>query len=131
MARSASRPFPTDTRLTARCWLGCALWEQLGLGEFWREKLPPSREGTRWEKVLQTLVLYRLIDPGSEWRLHRHWFDHTAIADLLGRDFSLAEPSAARQFYLQLTEVEQAFKELTRSRHPSRSPLGLDSRVVA
>ncbi len=73
------------------CWLGCELWEQLGLGDFWREKLPPSREGTRWEKVLQTLVLYRLIDPGSEWRLHRHWFDHTAIADLLGGDFSLAE----------------------------------------
>jgi hypothetical protein len=73
------------------CWLGCGLWEQLGLGDFWREKLPPSREGTRWEKVLQTLVLYRLIDPGSEWRLHRHWFDHTAIADLLGGDFSLAE----------------------------------------
>jgi hypothetical protein len=73
------------------CWLGCELWEQLGLGDFWRGKLPPSREGTRWEKVLQTLVLYRLIDPGSEWRLHRHWFDHTAIADLLGGDFSLAE----------------------------------------
>ncbi|MFN0079605.1 MAG: IS1634 family transposase, partial [Prosthecobacter sp.] len=31
------------------------------------------------------------IDPGAEWRLHRHWFDHTAIADLLGGDFSLAE----------------------------------------
>lgn len=73
------------------CWLGCELWEQLGLGEFWRDKLPPSREGTRWDQVLQTLVLYRLIDPGSEWRLHRHWFEHTAIADLLGEDFALAE----------------------------------------
>ena len=66
------------------CWLGCQLWEQLGLGEFWRDKLTASREGTRWDQVLQTLVLYRLIDPGSEWRLHRHWFDHTALADLLG-----------------------------------------------
>jgi transposase len=73
------------------CWLGGQLWEQLGLGEFWRDKLPPSREGTRWDQVLQTLVLYRLIDPGSEWRLHRHWFEHTAIADLLGGDFALAE----------------------------------------
>lgn len=73
------------------CWLGCQLWEQLGLGEFWRDKLPPSREGMRWDQVLQTLVLYRLIDPGSEWRLHRHWFEHTAIADLLGGDFALAE----------------------------------------
>ena len=66
------------------CWLGCELWQQLGLDAFWREHLPPSREGTRWDLVLQTLVLYRLIDPGSEWRLHRHWFDQTAIADLLG-----------------------------------------------
>ena len=73
------------------CWLGCQLWEQLGLGEFWRDKLTPSREGTRWDQVLQTLVLYRLIDPGSEWRLHRHWFEHTAIADLLGGDFALAQ----------------------------------------
>ena len=73
------------------CWLGCQLWEQLGLGEFWRGKLTPGREGTRWDQVLQTLVLYRLIDPGSEWRLHRHWFEHTAIADLLGGDFALAE----------------------------------------
>jgi transposase len=73
------------------CWLGCELWRQLGLEVFWRECLPPSREGTRWDQVLLTLTLYRLIDPGAEWRLHRHWFDHTAIADLLGGDFSLAE----------------------------------------
>jgi transposase len=73
------------------CWLGCELWQQLGLDAFWREALPASREGTRWDQVLLTLTLYRLIEPGSEWRLHRHWFDHTAIADLLGGDFSLAE----------------------------------------
>lgn len=73
------------------CWLGCQLWQQLGLDEFWSARLPASREGTRWDQVLQTLVLYRLIDPGAEWRLHRHWFDHTAIADLLGSDFALAE----------------------------------------
>jgi len=73
------------------CWLGCQLWEQLGLGEFWRGKLTPGREGTRWDQVLQTLVLYRLIDPGSEWRLHRHGLDNTPIADLLGGDFALAE----------------------------------------
>jgi transposase len=73
------------------CWLGCELWRQLGLDAFWRERLPDSREGTRWDQVLLTLTLYRLIDPGAEWRLHRHWFDHTAIADLLGGDFSLAE----------------------------------------
>jgi len=78
------------------CWLGCELWRQLRLDAFWREHLPPSREGTRWDLVLQTLVLYRLIDLGSEWRLHRHWFDHSAIGDLLGSDFTLPEQAPPR-----------------------------------
>jgi hypothetical protein len=31
-------------------------------------------------------VCYQLIDPGSEWRLHRQWFEASAVADLLGED---------------------------------------------
>ena len=74
------------------CWLTCHLYEELGLPQFWAERLPPSRKGTRWDLVLQTLCAYRLIDPGSEWRLHRHWFEHSAMGDLLGADFGqLAE----------------------------------------
>jgi len=74
------------------CWLACHLYEELGLHEFWAERLPPNRKGTRWDLVLQTLCAYRLIDPGSEWRLHRHWFEHSAMGDLLGADFGqLAE----------------------------------------
>jgi hypothetical protein len=65
------------------------LWEQLQLDEFWSARLPPSRQGTRWLNVLKTLVAYRLIDPGSEWRLHRQWYEQTAISDLLGEDFAL------------------------------------------
>ena len=49
------------------CWLACDLYEQLGLDEFWGECLPDSREGTCWQHILETLVCYRLIDPGSEW----------------------------------------------------------------
>ena len=73
------------------CWLATQLWEQLGLDRFWAERLPPSRKGTRWDWVLQILVAYRLVDPGSEWRLYRHWFEHSAMADLLGADQELAE----------------------------------------
>jgi Transposase len=73
------------------CWIGCQLWEQLGLDEFWQERLADSREGTCWSNVLATLAIYRLIDPGSEWRLHREWFKNSAMADLLGEDFSLAQ----------------------------------------
>ena len=72
------------------CWLSCVLWQQLGMDEFWSARLPASRKGTRWLQVLQTLVTYRLIDPGSEWRLHRHWFTSSAMADLLDADFALA-----------------------------------------
>ena len=96
------------------CWLGCQLWEQLGLGEFWRDKLTPGREGTRWDQVLQTLVLYRLIDPGSEWRLHRHWFEHTASADLIGGDFALAEIHRLYACHDQLVAHKAAlFEHLT------------------
>ena len=56
------------------CWLATELYEKLELDRFWAEKLPPSRKGTRWDLVLQTLVTYRLVDPGSEWKLHRLWF---------------------------------------------------------
>ena len=73
------------------CWLACQLYEQLGLDRFWAERLPSSREGTSWRHVLQTLVCYRLIDPGSEWRLHRQWFRRSAMADLLGEDDWLVE----------------------------------------
>lgn len=72
------------------CWLACTLWDLLGLDTFWLPRLLPSRKGTRWLNVLKVLVAYRLIDPGSEWRLHRQWYDRSAMGDLLGEDFSVA-----------------------------------------
>jgi hypothetical protein len=57
---------------------------------FWSPRLPASRQGTRWLNVLKTLVTYRLVDPGSEWRLHRQWYAQSAIGDLLGEDFAVA-----------------------------------------
>ena len=70
------------------CWLACHLYKQLELDRFFAPLLPDSREGTNWQHILQTLVCYRLIDPGSEWRLHRQWF------------------------YIQLVEIEAAFKTM-------------------
>jgi len=73
------------------CWLAGQLWRELQLDRFWSERLPPSRKNTRWDEILQVLVYYRLIAPGSEWRLHREWFGNSAMGDLLGGDFGLAE----------------------------------------
>jgi len=73
------------------CWLGCELWRQLKLDEFWEEKLPRGREDVGWPLVLELLVVNRLIDPGSEFRVHRQWFDQSAMDVLLGVDFAVAE----------------------------------------
>ena len=96
------------------CWLGCELWRQLGLDTFWQHKLPSGRQGARWDKILQVLTLYRLIAPGSEWRLHRHWFEQSALADLLGEDFGLAEIHRLYQCHDKLLEHKKAlFDHLT------------------
>ena len=84
------------------CWLALELWAKLRLDEFWAPRLPASREGTRWLNVLKTLVAYRLIDPGSEFRLHRLWYDRTAMADLLGDDF---RPAAKENLYRCLDKL--------------------------
>jgi transposase len=73
------------------CWLGCELWRQLHLDRFWSEKLPHGREAVAWPQVLELLVVNRLIDPGSEFRLHRQWFDQSAMDVLLQQDFAVAE----------------------------------------
>jgi len=68
------------------CWLACHLWRLLDLDTFWEPRLPQSLKKTRWLNILKILVTYRLISPGSEWRLYRHWYRNSGIADLLGED---------------------------------------------
>jgi transposase len=72
------------------CWLGCELWRELGLDEFWQQRLPEGREAVSWEKVLQLEVVNCLLDPGSEYRLHRQWFVDSAMDELLETDFAVA-----------------------------------------
>lgn len=90
------------------CWMATLLWDQLRLDEFWLAALPPSREGTRWLNILKTLVSYQLISPGSEWRLHRHWFEHSAMGDLLGENIALVQPNNLYRCLDKLTAHKQA-----------------------
>src|SRR6266571_5010429 len=78
-------------RTWGACWLALTLWRELQLDRFWSERLAASRKGTRWDQVLIVLVAYRLLAPGSEWRLHREWFERSALVDLLGENAGLAE----------------------------------------
>jgi hypothetical protein len=96
------------------CWVAGQLWEQLGLAEFWAARLPPGRKRTRWDLVLQILVVYRLLDPGSEWRLYRHWFEHCALSDLLGVGLETADIHKLYQCHERLLEHKQGlFSHLT------------------
>jgi hypothetical protein len=95
------------------CWLGDQLWQQLQLDEFFGARLPPSREGTDWEKVVRILTIYRLLNPGSEWRLHRHWFSTTALADLLEVDArAVQDDTLYRALDLLLEHKEALFGHL-------------------
>src|SRR5713101_7000796 len=78
-------------RIFGNCWLGCELWHQLGLDEFWQQRLPEAREAVSWEKVLRLLVVNRLLEPGSEFHVHRQWFVDSAMDELLETDFAVAE----------------------------------------
>lgn len=78
-------------RTFGNCWMGCELWHPLGLDEFWQQRLPEGREAVSWEKVLRLLVVNRLLDPGSEFRIHRQWFVNSAMDELLETGFAVAE----------------------------------------
>lgn len=96
------------------CWLALRLWRELELDDFWSPRLPPSRKGTSWLNVLKTLVCYRLIDPGSEWRLHRQWFKRSAMADLLEDDERIARSDTLYRCLDKLLEHKDAlFQFLT------------------
>ena len=90
------------------CWLAVNLWRELALDRFWAERLGPSRKGTRLHQVLLLLATYRLLAPGSEWRLHRQWFEGSAMADLLGEDVGLAEIHKLYRCHDRLLEHKQA-----------------------
>jgi hypothetical protein len=94
-------------RLFGSSWLGCELWRQLGLHEFWDTRLAGSREEVAGEKVLQLLVVNRLLDPGSEFRVHRQWDLSTAMDALLGTDFAVAEKDRLYRYLHRVLEHKQ------------------------
>lgn len=108
------------------CWLACVLWDQLALDTFWRERLSASRQGTRWLHVFKTLVCYRLIDPGSEWRLHRQWFEESAMGDLLGEDFALVQKDKLYRCLDRLLPHKRAFFSYLKTRWQTLFQLRFD-----
>ena len=104
-----------NPRQWGACWLALTVWDRPELDRFWGPRLPPSRQGTRWLDVLKVQVCYRLIDPGSDWRLHRHWYHHSALPDLLGTDRVLTSNTLYRCLD-KLVAHKRAFFSFLRAR---------------
>jgi len=108
------------------CWLAMELWRQLELDTFWAPRLPVNRQGTRWLNVFKTLVAYQLIEPGSEWRLHRHWYRHSAMRDLLGEGEALVQASRLYRCLDKLLGHKQALFAFLRERWQSLFSVGFE-----
>ncbi len=105
-----------NPRQWGACWLFCELWDLLELDRFWADKLLPGRKGTRWLNVFKTLTAYRLIDPGSEWRLHRSWYEQSAMGDLLGEDYGLVQKDKLYRCHDKLVEHKEDLFSFLRER---------------
>ncbi|MCP4268033.1 MAG: hypothetical protein GY777_21095 [Candidatus Brocadiaceae bacterium] len=105
-----------NPRQWGACWLFCELWDLLELDRFWADKLLPGRKGTRWLNVFKTLTAYRLIDPGSEWRLHRLWYEQSAMGDLLGEDYGLVQKDKLYRCLDKLVEHKEGLFSFLRER---------------
>jgi len=73
------------------CWIGCKLWEELGLRAFWDEVLGEQRGEVPWAKVVELLVVNRLCDPRSELFIHEKWYAQTAMDLLLDSTAAVAQ----------------------------------------
>jgi transposase len=65
-------------------WLGLELMHCLGLDQFFLEHVLGGREEIPWAIMAEVLVLCRLCHPSSELHIAEHFFEQTALADLLG-----------------------------------------------
>jgi transposase len=93
------------------CWVGCKLWEELELGEFWGQALGEQAGGVAWEKVAELLVVNRLIAPRSELSIHEKWFPQTAMSALLDTDERVAEKDRLYRALDRMVEHKEALEE--------------------
>ncbi len=65
-------------------WLGLQLCRQIGLTDFIERTLPTGQEEIPWPVMAQILILARLCHPSSELHIAEHFYESSALSDLLG-----------------------------------------------
>lgn len=92
-------------------WLGCRLFQELRLDQFFATALGQCRGSEDWAKVVELLVVNRLCAPGSELALHQRWFDQTSMDFLLGTG---PEVAGKDRLYRALDKIVELKPELER-----------------
>jgi hypothetical protein len=72
-------------------WVGCRVWAELQLDQFWQQALGEEPGDIAWAKVVELLAVNRLCAPRSELSLHEKWFPQVAMDFLLETDARVAE----------------------------------------
>ncbi len=65
-------------------WLGLELMRRLEIDRFFRDHMPRGKEGIGWAEIAKVLVLCRFCRPSSELHIAEHFYEKTALPDLLG-----------------------------------------------
>jgi transposase len=93
------------------CWIGCKLWEELGLRRFWEQALGEQRGEVPWARVVELLAVNRLCDPRSELYIHEKWFPQTAMDLLLESGPAVAEKDRLYRCLDRMIRHKQALEE--------------------
>jgi transposase len=73
-------------------YLGLALWRRLKLHTLLEELIEPGEEELPWPVVASILTIARFCAQPSELGIAEHWYQRTALADLLGARWEKINP---------------------------------------
>ena len=89
-------------------YLALSLWHRLHLDELLAKLLPAGREAVAWSQVAALLTVARFCAQPSELGVAEHWYDTTALDDLLGVDTRLVNDARLYRALDQLGQHKDA-----------------------
>jgi transposase len=96
------------TRDFGESYLGLALWHRLKLDELLAKLLPAGRETVAWSQVAALLTVARFCAQRSELGVAEHWYETTALDELLGIDTRLVNDARLYRALDQLGQQKDA-----------------------
>jgi len=96
------------TRDFGESYLALALWHRLKLDEVLDKLIPAGREAVSWSQAAALLTVARFCAQRSELGVAEHWYDTTALDELLGVDTALVNETRLYRALDQLGQHKDA-----------------------